>query len=99
MTHRSALSTLQLLALHRSHALPAALKEGQLHGAYLDVFETEPLPKSSALWGLDNLLMSPHCIDVTPKMMHGAMAQFVDNARLFCEGKALQNQADKHAGY
>ena len=46
----------------------AALRAKKIRGAYLDVFEAEPLPQESALWGLDNLLMSPHCVDVTPTM-------------------------------
>lgn len=79
--------------------VPAALQSKQIHGAYLDVFEREPLPADSGLWKLDNLLMSPHCIDVTPRMMHGAMLQFVANVERSCEGQELQNIADKHAGY
>lgn len=40
-------------------ALIDALKTGKLKGAALDVFTTEPLPKESELWDLDNLLLSP----------------------------------------
>jgi phosphoglycerate dehydrogenase-like enzyme len=39
-------------------ALIAALQSGQLRGAALDVFETEPLPVTSELWELDNVLLS-----------------------------------------
>jgi phosphoglycerate dehydrogenase-like enzyme len=41
-------------------ALIAALQEGHLGGAYLDVFATEPLPPESPLWGLPNVIISPH---------------------------------------
>lgn len=41
-------------------ALVAALRDGRLGGAYLDVFEKEPLPAESALWELPNVLVSPH---------------------------------------
>ncbi len=41
-------------------ALIRALQNGPLAGAALDVFETEPLPKESPLWQLDNVLLSPH---------------------------------------
>jgi phosphoglycerate dehydrogenase-like enzyme len=40
-------------------ALIDALKDGKLKGAGLDVFSTEPLPKESELWELDNVLLSP----------------------------------------
>ena len=43
----------------------AALEAGRIRGAALDVFETEPLPESSPLWRLDNVLLSPHCADRT----------------------------------
>jgi lactate dehydrogenase-like 2-hydroxyacid dehydrogenase len=45
--------------------LHAALQEGRIRGAALDVTETEPLPQDSPLWELDNVLLSPHCADRT----------------------------------
>lgn len=42
------------------NALVAALRDGRLGGAYLDVFATEPLPADSPLWDLPNVLVSPH---------------------------------------
>jgi D-2-hydroxyacid dehydrogenase (NADP+) len=42
-------------------ALVGALREGVIAGAALDVFETEPLPESSPLWELDDVIVSPHC--------------------------------------
>ena len=44
-------------------ALVEAVTSGQLGGAYLDVFETEPLPDSSSLWQLPNVLLTPHASD------------------------------------
>ena len=44
-------------------AMIRALKSGQLKGAALDVFAEEPLPKGHDLWGLDNVLISPHNMD------------------------------------
>ena len=38
----------------------AALREGRLGGAGLDVFETEPLPADSPLRSLENVFLSPH---------------------------------------
>ena len=46
-------------------ALIKALKAGKLKGAALDVFVEEPLPESSELWDLDNVLVSPHNMDQT----------------------------------
>ena len=36
------------------------LEEGHLKGAVLDVFETEPLPETSPLWNMENVLITPH---------------------------------------
>lgn len=41
-------------------AMIDALKDGRLKGVGLDVFATEPLPKDSPLWKMDNVLLSPH---------------------------------------
>ena len=41
-------------------ALIAALESGQIGGAYLDVFDPEPLPNDSPLWTMPNVILSPH---------------------------------------
>ena len=41
-------------------ALAAVLKSGYLKAAVLDTFEKEPLPPESPLWGMENVLISPH---------------------------------------
>lgn len=46
-------------------ALANALRRGNLHGAALDVFDTEPLPAGSALADVPNLLLTPHIAGVT----------------------------------
>lgn len=48
-------------------ALVAALQTGKLAGAALDVFEDEPLPKSSALLKMDNVLLAPHNSNASPR--------------------------------
>ncbi|MEU6644531.1 NAD(P)-dependent oxidoreductase [Saccharomonospora sp. NPDC046836] len=48
-------------------ALTEALASGSLGGAALDVFETEPLPATSPLWRLDNVIISPHAAGGRPR--------------------------------
>ena len=47
------------------YAVAAALREGRLGGAALDVFESEPLPAGSPLAGCPNLVLTPHIAGVT----------------------------------
>ena len=49
----------QVLELSDEHALAAALREGRLAGAGLDVFQQEPL-QQNLFQGMDNVVLSPH---------------------------------------
>ncbi len=55
-------------------ALAERLIDGHLRGAWLDVFEREPLPETSPLWGLPNVLITPHAAD----QVEGWALLFVD---------------------
>ena len=79
--------------------LAEALKSGQIAGAVLDVYKVEPLPKESELWGLPNVLMTPHCADQDPEYLNRAMAIFEQNLANFKEEKPLLNICDKSLGY
>ena len=82
-------------------AMVRALDEGRIAGASLDVFEHEPLPQTSPLWRMDNVLISPHCTDHSdsPDWLDLSMQVFVDNFQRFRNGDALMNIVDKNAGY
>ena len=80
-------------------ALARALAAGRIRGAALDVFEAEPLPSSSPLWNLDNVLVSPHCADNTPGWMENATRAFLTNLGRFRRGERLLNVVDKTLGY
>jgi len=80
-------------------ALLAALREGRIRGAVLDVYDEEPLPPGHPLWTMDNVLLSPHCADNTPTWLDEAMQLFLDNFERFDRGEPLRNVVDKKAGY
>ncbi len=80
-------------------ALLAALRSGQLSGAALDVFDTEPLPRSSQLWTQPGVLVSPHSADVTAPTDTRSLDLIVDNVGRFRSGAALRNVVDPARGY
>jgi phosphoglycerate dehydrogenase-like enzyme len=80
-------------------ALIAALQENRIRGAALDVFDVEPLPGGHAFYGLDNVLLSPHCADHTPGWEEAAMELFLENFERFRHGEPLKNVVDKKLGY
>ncbi len=55
--------------VYREADLVEALQSGAVAGAYLDVFETEPLPEGSPLWGMDNVLIQPHLSAASPQYL------------------------------
>lgn len=79
--------------------LTDALASGRLAGAALDVFEVEPLPASSPLWTMDNVLVSPHMSGDVVGWKDMLVELFVDNLTRFAEGRELRNVVDKDRGY
>ncbi len=81
-------------------ALAAALQEGSLRGAVLDVFAREPLAPASPLWLCSNVLLTPHVSSVTAgAFWRRQIDLLVDNWQRWAEGRELRNVVDKHAGY
>ena len=81
-------------------ALINALQNEQLKGAALDVFAIEPLPQSSPLWDMDNVLLSPHNMDQTDTFLLESTTFFVDEQiPRFIRGLPLLNHVNQTLGY
>lgn len=80
-------------------ALIAALKKGAIAGAGLDVFEEEPLPKSSPLWTLENVIISPHQSGDGPGIGERSFNVLLENLRRLRDGRPLLNLVNKSKGY
>ena len=78
-------------------ALVAALRERRIGGAVLDVFSTEPLPAEHPLWGLDNVVVTPH---ISGPSTPGELAPvFNDNLARWLAGRPLRHVVDRARGY
>jgi len=80
-------------------ALISALSGGHLAGACLDVFAVEPLPPSSPLWAMDNVIVSPHSAATVAAENRLLTDLFTDNLRRWLAGQPLRNLYDRVAGY
>jgi phosphoglycerate dehydrogenase-like enzyme len=80
-------------------ALIAALNEGILSGAALDVFPEEPLPQEHPLWEVPNIIITPHISGVTRFYDERAVQMFAENLRLYLSGAQLLNTLDLKLGY
>ena len=71
-------------------ALLKALRENQIAGAGLDVFDIEPLPIDHPFRTLDNVVLTPHLGYVTAQNYRTFFAGIVDDIRAFLDGKAVR---------
>ncbi|MGL4553552.1 MAG: D-2-hydroxyacid dehydrogenase [Gemmataceae bacterium] len=80
--------------------LAAALEAGEVAGAALDVFETEPLPPSSPLWGMgDRVILTPHVAGYSVRIAARHLGVLLENVRRFVAGQPLTNVVDKAAWF
>lgn len=79
--------------------LLAALDEGLIWGAGLDVTDPEPLPPGHRLWTHPRVIVTPHTAGGSPRRAGRAIATFVENLRRLRTGQALLGVIDKQKGY
>ena len=80
-------------------ALLEALRAGRLGGAAIDAFTVEPLPPDSPWWSLENVIVTPHASNSSPRLKERTLALFLENLRRYKAGVPLLNQVDFGAGY
>ena len=77
----------------------AALREGRLGGAGLDVTTPEPLPDDSPLWDLPNVILGQHSSGHSPFNHDRITDIFANNLARYLKGEPLVNVVDKTRGY
>jgi phosphoglycerate dehydrogenase-like enzyme len=81
------------------HALAAALHDGRLAGAALDVFAREPLPDTSPLWSAPRVIVSPHVAGLGERYIERVIDLFLENLGLLERGEPVRTPVDRTAGY
>ncbi len=76
-------------------ALTSALENGEIAGAGLDVFETEPLPSDHPLWEMENVIITPHIAGASAYIQQRRVATLKENLRRYISGEPLQNVVDR----
>lgn len=80
-------------------ALIAALADGHVGGACLDVASVEPLPQDSPLWDMRNVIISPHSASTVDSENATLTDLFCDNLRRWLDGRPLRNVYSREKGY
>jgi phosphoglycerate dehydrogenase-like enzyme len=81
------------------NALVSALQDKKISGAALDVFPEEPLPASSPLWKLPNVIISPHLSGISPHYSTRAIGCFSTNLKRYVSDLPLLNRYEANRGY
>ena len=81
-------------------ALAANLRTGHLGGAVLDVFDPEPLPPGSPIWGIPNLVVTPHVsADDGDSYVPLTLELVFRNLERLLDGRPLENVVQPKLGY
>jgi D-3-phosphoglycerate dehydrogenase len=80
-------------------AMVEALRSGHLAGAGLDVTEIEPLPPSSPLWDMPQVIITPHVGGQSATRIDDMTNFFCENLRRWLAGEPLLNLIDKRLGF
>ncbi len=75
--------------------LTASLQAQEIAGAGLDVLEVEPLPADHPLWGMENVIITPHIAGYSPRISKRHLEVLLDNVSRFVRGEELCNVVDK----
>jgi phosphoglycerate dehydrogenase-like enzyme len=80
-------------------AMIELLQAGRLRGAALDVFAKEPLPAESPLWGMANVIVSPHSASTVVQENDRLVDLFIENLHRYLDGRELVNVFDHRRKY
>ena len=83
--------------VHIERDIVRAIDEGKLTGAFLDVFEKEPLPKDSPLWQNPKIKITPHIASLT--YAKESIRQALENFRRVKQGNKLLNEVNRQNMY
>ena len=83
----------------RTDDLVAALQEGSIGGAGLDVTDPEPLPEGHPLWSLPNCIITPHSGNTPAMAVAPLSARITENVARFIRGEELIGLIDPQLGY
>lgn len=94
MKHGAVLINVARGAVVDEPAMIAALRDGRLLGAALDVFATEPLPADHPMWEMPNVIISPHSASTADTENAKLIDLFCENMDAFLAGRPLKNVLD-----
>jgi phosphoglycerate dehydrogenase-like enzyme len=80
-------------------ALLEACRAGRIGGAALDAWWEEPLPADSQWWSLENVIVTPHASNSSPRLRERSLTLLLENVGRFKRGEPLLNVVDKREGY